>query len=572
VTRTDASTPRRATTAVLLITLAGAALRFYGLAWGAPYHHFHIDEHFVFAGALEMRNDFWNAGLAPKFFMYSPLPMYLLIGLMEIYERVAHPLDLTGLEDGVTLMVMGRAISAFFATATIPLVFLIGRRLGGRTAGLLAAGLLAVTPLHVRDAHFFSVDASLTFFCTLTWYLAIRMAADGRMRDYLVAGVAFGCAVLSKYSAAFLAAVVGVAHLVAPGRVSWPGSTGAWLRWGGLGVVPGVVGVITFFVLDPLVIMHWAKFRADIDELVTLPMSGLTQPIWGAHFADVKPRLYWLTNLLYWGLGPALEVWALAGLAWLAWRRSWVALAFPLAYWAAAGQTSLPFMRYVMPLTPALAVAAAVLSADLLARPRLRRVALVATAVVVVTTALYTLAYMNIYRSPDARLVASQYLIDRVPRGASILVEPSHNIPPTGEYLTSPDFHGDYVLWGPETERTDYFHLIALDTYRYLYDPGPTDEEKRAYIERRLAKADFILMDDTYIQFYEPLSDARHDVVKDYYDRLFSGQTDFQLVRSFKVYPSLFGIEINDDAAELSFRLFDHPRVFLFMRLGSGLD
>ena len=32
---------------VALATVLGAAFRFYGLGWGAPYFHFHIDEHFV---------------------------------------------------------------------------------------------------------------------------------------------------------------------------------------------------------------------------------------------------------------------------------------------------------------------------------------------------------------------------------------------------------------------------------------------------------------------------------------------------------------------------------------------
>ena len=36
--------------------------------------------------------------------------------------------------------------------------------------------------------------------------------------------------------------------------------------------------------------------------------------------------------------------------------------------------------------------------------------------------------------------------------------------------------------------------------------------------------------------------------------------------RPFKVYPSLFGYTINDDAAELTFRLFDHPRVWVLQR------
>ena len=41
----------RALLALAVITGLGGAFRFYNLAWGAPYFHFHIDEHFVFVGA-----------------------------------------------------------------------------------------------------------------------------------------------------------------------------------------------------------------------------------------------------------------------------------------------------------------------------------------------------------------------------------------------------------------------------------------------------------------------------------------------------------------------------------------
>jgi len=54
--------------------------------------------------------------------------------------------------------------------------------------------------------------------------------------------------------------------------------------------------------------------------------------------------------------------------------------------------------------------------------------------------------------------------------------------------------------------------------------------------------------------------------VKEYYDDLFAGRLGFRLLRSFKVYPRLGGVDINDDGAELTFRLFDHPRVFVFRR------
>jgi hypothetical protein len=560
---------RRPLLLLALIISAGAAFRFYGLAWGAPYYHFHIDEHFVFVGALEMRTDFFGAAESPKFFMYSPLPMYVLIGVMSAYEAIFGPLDLNVPADGIRFMVMGRAISATLGTATIPLVFLIARRLAGSTAGLLAAALLAAGVLHLRESHFFTVDISMTFFVTLTWLLALRIADTGHWREYLSAGLALGGGLLSKYSAAFTAGVIGVAHLTTLRQLAWPGRPGQWIRWVAIGILPLAVAVVTFLLLDPLVITHFEKFQQDIAEWVTRPLSGETRPIWGAQFTNVQPQMYWFTNVLWWGLGPAFEIWGLVGLGWLIWRRdraSLISAAFPIAYFLAAGQSTMPFARYGVPLVPALAVSAAVLTADLLSRERFRRLGLAAAFLVLGSTSAYAVAYMNVYAAPDARLEASRYIERRIPAGAAVLVEPSHNIPPTGNYLANPSFFPDYVLWGQHSMRDDRYRLFALDTYRYLYDSRPSDEEKRGYIAHRLSLVDYIVMDDTFLQFYEHLPASEHGVVKQYYEDLFAGQLGFELMRTFKTYPSLAGIRINDDGAELSFRLFDHPRVFIFRR------
>jgi hypothetical protein len=553
-----------------MITAAAAAVRFIGLGWGAPYYHFHIDEHFVFLGALAIRADFVAAADSPKFFMYSPLPMYILIGLTELYERLAHPLNLALKQDGVTFMLLGRSISAALGSATVPLVYLIASRVNGRTAGVLAAILTAAGVLHLRDSHFFSVDVALTFFSILAWLFMVEMVRRGSTRHYVLAGVATGAALACKYSAAFLLPITLVAHLCAAGIPGRTGSLLQWLRWALRGAIPGAVAGLTFLLLDPFVWLEFHKFVAGVRELVTGPMTGDIVAIWGAQFTDVQPRLFWFTNLLWWGLGPLFEIAALFGIGWLLWRRDRLALivaAFPVVYYIVAGRTMLPFARYAIPLVPSLAVVVGVASADLLRRRDLwRPVAQVAVALVVLSTVLYAAAYLNVYLKPDSRLVASEYLQRHVPEGSRILVEPSHNIPPVGEYLKNPNFDIDYVVWGKEGQRTDYFQLIGLDTYRFLYDPRPSAAEKRAYIGQRLAMADYIVMDDTYLQFYQHLPASRYGVVKEYYDDLFAGRSGFRLVRSFKVYPRLGGVNINDDAAELTFRLFDHPRVFVFVR------
>jgi len=115
-------------------------------------------------------------------------------------------------------------------------------------------------------------------------------------------------------------------------------------------------------------------------------------------------------------------------------------------------------------------------------------------------------------------------------------------------------------------DRTDYYQLHTLDTYRTLYTPGRSDDDRAGYIRSRLALADWIVMDDTFLDFYQHLPESEHRVVRQYYRDLFAGRLGFRLVKTFKVYPSLFGHDIVDDGAELTFRLFDHPRVFVFSR------
>src|SRR5688572_23358602 len=130
---------RPALAIVALATAAGALFRFYNLGWGAPYFHFHMDEHYVFMGADLLRRDPGEAAMSGKFFMYSPGPMYAVNIIRAAFEGLAGPLDLASQRDQITYMVLGRAFSATLGTLTIPLVYLAATRAAGRLAGVIAA-------------------------------------------------------------------------------------------------------------------------------------------------------------------------------------------------------------------------------------------------------------------------------------------------------------------------------------------------------------------------------------------------------------------------------------------------
>jgi hypothetical protein len=560
----------RALLVLAVITAIGGVLRFYNLAWGAPYYHFHMDEHYVFAGADLLRVSMRDAALSGKFFMYGPLPMYILNVLRWGYEGLSHPIVLNVHQDQITYMVLGRALSAALGTATIPLAYAVATRVAGRAAGLLSAAFLALSVLHIRDSHFLSVDISMTFFCMLTWLALMRMAENGSLRSAMVTGATFAAAITCKYTAVFMAVPIALAHLMSPWRPASLRPSGAWGRWALAGLVPVATSIVTFLVLDPMVWQYFDKFLFDVRTQITEPHTGGSQPIWLAHFADLgSPRLYWFTNLLWWGMGPALEIVSLAGVVWLLARRARPALlaaSVPIAYFVIAGATQAPFIRYAIPLIAALSVPAGVLCADLMQRPAWRLPAAAGTVIALAATGAYAAAYMNIFRQPDARVAAARYLRQELPYGTHVLVEPSQNIPPIGSYFYATDFNRDYVVWGAHEVRFDWLRMHGLDTYRYLYDRRPTQEEKRNYILSRLSEVDWIVMDDTYLQWYNHLPEADYGVMKQYYRDLFDGRLGFNLEKTFKVYPSLFGYEINDDRSEFTFRLFDHPRVFVFKR------
>ena len=436
---------RKALWILAAIVAAGAAFRFYNLAWGAPYYHFHMDEHFVLGPADTLRHDVRAAAMGSKFFMYSPMMMYLINIVRGGYEALVQPLDLTVPQDQVTYMVLSRAIAAAFGTATIVVAYAIADRIAGRVAGLLAAFFLACAVLHLRDSHFATTDMPMVFFCMVTLWWSVRLVERGDWVSLIGAGASVGAAVAAKYTGLISLAVVGVAYFLAPGRPPLDRRSleagrvrplVAWVSWAARGVIPILVAIVTFFLLDPLVLWYPNKFLLDFRQQVIDPLTGVTNPIFFAQFADITNfRLYWFTNLLLWSLGPMLELLGLAGVVWLLTRldrRAAVVAMFPIIYYLVAGQTVAPMIRYTLPLAPALAISAGIFGADLLARPRWRGIAVVVVGVTVITTGLYSIAYMNVFRQPDARVEASRWLREQVPEGTRILVEPSQNTPPMG--------------------------------------------------------------------------------------------------------------------------------------------
>jgi 4-amino-4-deoxy-L-arabinose transferase-like glycosyltransferase len=98
---------------------------------------------------------------------------------------------------GVTLVTV-------FGLGSIVLVYKIGRELYGKAIGLFAAALFALTPWELILSRSFLIDAQCLFLSLLCFFVGVLAIRKGSVKLYLLSGVFFAAAFLTKLFAVFI--------------------------------------------------------------------------------------------------------------------------------------------------------------------------------------------------------------------------------------------------------------------------------------------------------------------------------------------------------------------------------
>ncbi len=176
---------RRIPPALALICLAGAALRFATLDVQSLWSDEAVTAHLL---RMDL-GGLWQAIPDSE----STPPLYYV--LAWLWTQLAG----TG-EVGM------RSLSALLGSATIPVVWALGRRLGGERAGLVAAALLAVNPMLVwfsQEARAYALLALLAALSALLWLRLLERPATGRALAWAAVGA---LALATHYYAIFVVA------------------------------------------------------------------------------------------------------------------------------------------------------------------------------------------------------------------------------------------------------------------------------------------------------------------------------------------------------------------------------
>lgn len=97
-----------------------------------------------------------------------------------------------------------RSLSAVLGLATLPLLYLLGRRLGGHAVGLTAAFLLAVSPFHVWYSQEIRNYALLMLVAVFSQLCFLRVLDRGQRRDWVLYGLTAVTALLTNFAGSFL--------------------------------------------------------------------------------------------------------------------------------------------------------------------------------------------------------------------------------------------------------------------------------------------------------------------------------------------------------------------------------
>lgn len=410
-----------------LLLLAALAVRLYGIRHGLPYGY-QIDEKFIVNHAI----GFGTGDLNPHVFHWPGTSlMYLIFAEYGLLFAAGYcvgafgsPSDFAAffINHPTIFYLIGRVTMAVLGTLTVFLVYRLGKRVYGASAGLAGAALFAFGYLAVGLDHFTMPDTLLTFLWVVGMILAYRIMISGSISAYLWCGAVIGVAVATKYNGAALILPLILAHVfgIRKEQRGWTRILAdKRLLWAGVMVAVGFILLCPFSVLDFSTFsqdllwqfrrVHAGSFGVDVDNaLVYYVLKGLPRS---------TGIMITIVSIVGWGYALVRHKHQdilLGGL-----------ILFYLGY---IGSWKVGVDKYLLPILPFLAILAGRFLTELFAKFRLsppvaKRYLAVTVLVLLAEPLAHSIYNDYLLTQKDTRTQAKEWIEDNIPAGSHIALD-----------------------------------------------------------------------------------------------------------------------------------------------------
>lgn len=570
----------------LIIVIAGL-LRFHGLFNDSPYF-FNPDERRLIQWGMDFNYS------EPNISEWGALPLLLV----KLFTTIFSFFDIPTRTD---IYIIARVFSVVLAVTSILFVYLLTKQLYSRQSALYAAIFTTVTVLHIQYSHFYSLDGLFSSIILVAFFPILKVAQIDNIKAYILAGIIIGLATATRLNGVLLFIPACIAYFYNNydqsfwNRAKLLDSKIEQLQVLLLQFIKLVANkklllmfacfICIFFIINPAIILDTKKYLfTDGLVWVLLQSSGYIKSQYTLQFEGTTPWFFVLN--LFWGAGPFLLVSYIIGSSYIIfkWQKieNWLIFSFILLYLWFSASARVKFIRYSLPLLPLLNIIAAnfffTLQKTTKNHPILKSGVIGWLSLTIIGSTFYALAFTNIYSLPDTRIVASEWIKQNIKCSRILHENDEAYIPPlidnvSNNQLSLIDFGYLYESstlamnsYIPSTlerlniniSRRGQLPLSQQDGFVPL-----SDTQKRQYLGDKIQAADYIVLSDRHYSVYKDKKKL-FPVENEYYSQLFNNGLDFRPIQVFERKPNLMGWTIDDSKAELTFRIFDHPTIWVF--------
>jgi len=578
--------------------------RLVGLDWGLPYP-MHPDERNMANAVQNLRCEIVSSKYQvlsikecfnPHFFAYGQLPLYLAYLLIWVFKGLANFGRILISFDEATLVL--RVISAVFSILAAIMVIKIIKVITVIKKEKIWWWLLVIfSPFFIQFSHFGTTESLLMLFYTLIIYEALKILSDKDfdLKNIFRLALFGGLAIATKISSVLFLVFP---FLVVGWRVYTQKINGlAKIKKFLLAAMTLLIGSLFFgSIFSPHNLINLSDFisalRYESDVALGRYVVFYTQ-----QFDKSLPVIFQLVKIFPFAIGP-IGIIGLIGLIYPTsfkmqknesgythlicfaftnqskmgiWGKknkdiNFLKIAF-LIYFLPNAFIFAKWSRFMAPVFPVLLI----LGIVFLERIKVIKIIRV---IIIIISILPGISYLLLYQKPDIRFQASQWIYENIPENSYILSE-------TANVVDIPVINKDYK--GYKSYNIVSFNFYDLDQNINLQQE----------LKHHLARADYILVPSRRIfaNYTCFLPDGKNNfldrivyekdrcrylkdkfpLLNDYYERLFSEQLGFQLIKEFNNNRlSLFNFQfLDEEMAEETLTVFDHPVIRIYKKVKS---
>jgi 4-amino-4-deoxy-L-arabinose transferase-like glycosyltransferase len=519
--------------------------RFVNLGWGLPYP-MHPDERNMANAIQQLSCKFLNPKecFNPHFFAYGQFPLYLgylIVYLLRFFDGdLGFPIGFQ--EAIISLRIISAVASIINVFVLIKIIDLIFKK----TQTLLIILILTFSPFFIQFSHFGTTESLLMLFYSLIVYLSMQLLEKPTIGVIMRLAFISGLAVATKVSSLIFLAVP---IIILISKINPPAGRQKSNLSSKLKVLNFTLGfvlctLVFALVFSPHNLINFQDFVGSIRYESEVAL-GKSLVFYTRQFFNTVPVWFQWTKIFPYVLGWPVFILSFLGFLFLSWKDKKINIlrfAF-LIYFLPTAFMFAKWSRFMAPILPLMLIFAVLMILNI--KNKISKIHIknqkfyillchFAFCILIFALILPGIAYLSVYQKPDVRFQATDWINKNIPENSLVISETAN------------------VVDIPLTYKKN-INVISFNFYDLDINP-----ELQFELGRYLQKANYIFVPSR--RLFANHSKDKYPLLNDYYKKLFSNELGFEKVAEFSS-------GLNDEAAEETWTVFDHPIIRIYKKV-----